>query len=105
MEPFFPYILFPVMYMKKFMHLSENELPEMSGPATQGIRIALDQVLQEKHMTRYQLSKRTSINYQTIDNYYKNRVDRYDSALLLKMCRALGCEVGELVRIINVKNK
>jgi putative transcriptional regulator len=71
----------------------------------QKIRIALDDVLREKHMTRYQLSKLTSINYQTIDNYYKNRVDRYDSYLLLKMCRALDCEVGELVRIINSDNK
>lgn len=105
MKPFFSDILFPVIYMRKFLYLSGNELPEMSDPATQEIRIALDEILQEKHMTRYHLSKLTSINYQTIDNYYKNRVDRYDSVLLLKMCRALNCEVGELVRIIYVENK
>lgn len=66
----------------------------------QKIRFALDEVLRKKNMTRYQLSKLTSINYQTIDNYYKNRVDRYDRYLLLKMFKALGCEVGELVCII-----
>jgi putative transcriptional regulator len=72
---------------------------------TQRIGIALEEVLQKRHMTRYRLSKLTSINYQTIDNYYKNRVDRYDSYLLLKICTALECEVGELVRIINSENE
>lgn len=70
----------------------------------QKIRIALDEVLRERNMTRYQLSRLASINYQTIDNYYKNRVDRYDSTLLLKMCRALNCEVGDLVRIVHSEN-
>ena len=92
------------LFLVMDMHESADELHEMIGPLPQEIRIALDEILQKKHMTRYQLSKLTSINYQTIDNYYKNRVDRYDSVLLLKMCQALGCEVGELVRIIYVEN-
>lgn len=89
------------MYMNKSARLPKKAPCETACPAEQEIRIALDEVLQEKHMTRYQLSKLTSINYQTIDNYYKNRVDRYDSALLLKMCRVLNCDVGTLVRMTN----
>ncbi len=51
-------------------------------------------------MTRYELSQRTDIRYQIIDNYYKNKVVRYDSALLLKMCIALDCEIGDLIEVV-----
>ncbi|MCI9116943.1 MAG: helix-turn-helix domain-containing protein [Acutalibacter sp.] len=34
-----------------------------------------------------------------IDHYYKNRVTRYDSDLLLRMCNALDCEIGELIQL------
>ncbi len=63
------------------------------------IRICLDKLLPQKNITRYELSKRTGIRYQIIDNYYKNRVVRYDSALLLKMCIALDCTIDELIEI------
>ena len=62
-------------------------------------RICLDKLLPQKNITRYELSKRTGIRYQIIDNYYKNRVVRYDSALLLKMCIALACTIDELIEI------
>ena len=105
MGQFLSDILFPVMLMKKWVYLSGNELSKMNDPATQEIRIALDEVLRERHMTRYQLSKLISMHYQTIDNYYKNCVDRYDGTLLLKMCLALNCEVGELVRTFYAESK
>lgn len=63
------------------------------------IRISLDEKLQELGMTRYELSKITEIKYQTIDNYYKNRVIRYDSEILLKICRALDCPIGDIIKI------
>ena len=64
------------------------------------IKIVLKQKLEEMEITRYELSKRTNIKYQTIDNYYKNKVLRYDSDLLLKICIALDCEVGDIIKII-----
>lgn len=63
------------------------------------IRINLDHLLQKRGITRYELSKRTGIGFQTIDNYYKNKVVRYDSYLLLKICTALGCGIEELIEI------
>lgn len=65
------------------------------------VRIVLKQKLDEMNMTRYELAKRTNIKYQTIDNYYKNRVVRYDSDLLLKICTALECDVGDIIKIVN----
>lgn len=64
------------------------------------IRLRLEELLATRGITRYELSRRTGICYQIIDNYYKNKVVRYDSALLLKMCIALDCEIGDLIEVI-----
>ena len=49
-------------------------------------------------MTRYELAKMTGIQYQIIDKYYKDRVIRYDSFVLDRICSALNCQIGELLR-------
>lgn len=61
------------------------------------IKLTLDKALKAKGMTRYQLAKMTEIKYQTIDNYYKNKVVRYDSYILSKICEALACEIAEIL--------
>jgi len=61
------------------------------------IRISLDHVLEQKKISRYELAKRTGIQYQIIDNYYKNRVKRYDGYVLERICDALECEIGQLL--------
>lgn len=61
------------------------------------VRLTLEKMLDEKKITRYQLAKITDIKYQTIDNYYKNRVVRYDGYILSKICEALNCEIGDIL--------
>lgn len=61
------------------------------------IRLTLDEYLNRKNITRYELSKRTGIKFQIIDNYYKNKVVRYDSYLLDKICDALDCNIADLI--------
>ena len=61
------------------------------------IRIILDETLKKHAMTRYELSKRTGIQYQIIDNYYKNKVKRYDSFVLDKICSVPNCEIQDIV--------
>ena len=61
------------------------------------IRLTLDQYLDSHGITRYELAKRTGIRYPVIDNYYKNKVVRYDSYVLDKICEALGCDVSALL--------
>ena len=63
------------------------------------IRIRLDELLKQRNMTRYEVAKRSGIGYQTIDNYYKNKVTRYDSYTLLQICTALDCGIEELIEI------
>ncbi len=63
------------------------------------IRICLDKTLKRLNISRYELSKRTGIQYQIIDNYYKNRVKRYDGYVLERICSALGCEISDIIEI------
>lgn len=67
------------------------------------IKIILEDKLNSCNMTRYELAKRTGIQYQIIDNYYKNKVVRYDSYVLDKICTALDCNICDI--LIYKKNR
>lgn len=64
------------------------------------VKLTLDKLLSERKITRYQLAKTADIKYQTIDNYYKNKVVRYDSFILSKICEVLECEIGDILTYI-----
>jgi len=61
------------------------------------ITLKLKELLDERNLTRYWLSVKIGIKYQTIDGYYKNKVVRYDSYILNKICEALDCTPGDLI--------
>ena len=61
------------------------------------IRIFLEKALHKYNVSRYELAKRTGIQYQIIDNYYKNKVKRYDSFVLERICIALNCDINEII--------
>lgn len=61
------------------------------------IKLTLDKALEKYGFTRYELAKRTGIQYQIIDNYYKNKVKRYDSYVLERICDALGCQISDII--------
>ena len=61
------------------------------------VKLTLDAALQKAGITRYEPAKRTGIHFQIVDNYDKNKVTRYDSYLLNKMCTALSCSISDLI--------
>ena len=61
------------------------------------VRLTIDKYLEKCGVTRYELAKRTDIKFQTIDRYYKNRVVRYDSYILDRICTALGCSLSDII--------
>ena len=65
------------------------------------IQIVLDQMLEKRKMTRYELAKRSNTAYPTLDKYYKNKVIRYDKNILLKICTVLDCEPGDIIRLVD----
>lgn len=65
------------------------------------IRLRLDELLEEAKINRSILSKEAGISYPVIDRYYKNAVKQYDSKIMLKICLALGCDIGDLLEIVD----
>ena len=61
------------------------------------IKLTVDKYLDKHNITRYELAERTGIRFQIVDNYYKNKVVRYDSYVLDRMCEALGCKIEDLI--------
>ena len=61
------------------------------------IILSIDKQLEKLKISRYELSKRTGIQYQIIDNYYKNKVKRYDSYVLDRICKALDCKIEDII--------
>ena len=61
------------------------------------IKMSLDNALKTRNMSRYELSKQTGIQYQIIDNYYKNKIIRYDRYILNKICTVLDCRIEEII--------
>ena len=60
-------------------------------------------VLKRENITRYELSKRTKIGYPVVDKYYKNKVVRYDSETIRRICLALDCTPGDLIRLVETE--
>lgn len=63
------------------------------------IRLRLDKTLNNLNISRYELAKQTGIRYQIIDNYYKNKVVRYDSFVLERICYFLKCDITDILEI------
>ena len=61
------------------------------------IQVILEETLAKRNMTRYELAKRTGVQYQVIDNYFKNKVKRYDGYVLERICEALDCPISEVL--------
>jgi putative transcriptional regulator len=64
------------------------------------VRLTIDKYLQKQGITRYELAKRTEVKFQTIDRYYKNRVVRYDSYILDRICAALECSLNDIIEYV-----
>lgn len=63
------------------------------------IKLTLDKALKNAGVTRYYLSKQTGILYHVIDKYYKNKVVRYDSYILERICLALDCSISDIIEV------
>lgn len=62
------------------------------------VRLTLKEYMDACGMTRYRLALLTEIRYHIIDGYYKNKVVRYDSYVLDRICGALGCEIKDILQ-------
>ena len=61
------------------------------------VQITLDTALTKHQISRYELAKRTGIQYHIIDKYFKNKVVRYDSFVLDRICTVLDCRIEDIL--------
>ena len=61
------------------------------------IKIKLDDVLNERNLTRYQLSKMTGNRFEVINKWYNGNIERIDSDVLARFCFALNCKVEDII--------
>ena len=64
------------------------------------VKLTIDKYLDKRGITRYELAKRTDVKFQTIDRYYKNRVVRYDSYILDRICTVLDCSLCDIIEYV-----
>ncbi len=64
------------------------------------VKLKLDKTLKNMNISRYELAKRTGIMYHIIDNYYKNKITRYDNIVLSKIITALDCDITDIIEKI-----
>lgn len=63
------------------------------------VRYRLEEYLNSRGISRYELAKRTGIQYQVIDGYYKNKVFRIDTYNLGKILEALDCGLEDVLAV------
>ena len=69
------------------------------------VRLRIKEYLDKNGITRYELAKRTGIRFHIVDNYYKNKVVRYDSDLLDRMRKALSCNLSDLIEYVSEESE
>ena len=62
-------------------------------------KITLENYLNKIGMKRGTLAKQVQSSFQIIDNYCKNKVERLDSKLLLKICVELECDISDILKV------
>ena len=61
------------------------------------IKINLLNVLNQRNITRYRLSKITGIRYDTICNYCSNNVTLLNKEYLKIFCEVLNCNINDIM--------
>ncbi len=63
------------------------------------MRIMLDKLLEDRKVSQRQLSKATKIRPSTISDLCNNNVKYIKAEYIEKICKNIGCQVGELIEI------
>ena len=63
------------------------------------VRYCLAEYLDPHGISRYELAKKTVIQYHVIDGYYKNKVTRLDTFNLGKILEVLGCGLEDILTV------
>jgi len=84
--------------MSKFeRNVIGNNLLKTNGK----IKFHLLEILEKRNITRYALSKKTNIRYDTICNYCSGRVTLINTEYLKIFCSVLNCNIHDIIEYID----
>lgn len=66
------------------------------------IKIKLDEIMNNKNISTYQLNTKSNIRFQTIQALRENTSSRIDFEVLAKLCYSLGCKVSDIIEYIPI---
>lgn len=69
------------------------------------IKIKLDELLQERNISKNKLSYRAEVSRTQINKFLNNDVIRFDAITLCKLCQTLGCKIEDLLEYVPVEEK
>lgn len=61
------------------------------------LQVNLKKLLSETNITIKELSKKSNVPLRTVQKYYDNNVKIIRNETVLKLCKALNCEVEDLL--------
>ncbi|MDE6314700.1 MAG: helix-turn-helix transcriptional regulator [Lachnospiraceae bacterium] len=61
------------------------------------LEIKLNELIEEKGISKNKLSYKAEMNWKQIDNYCNNNITRLDTYVLCKLCTVLECEIQDLL--------
>ena len=69
------------------------------------IKIKLAELIVEKGISKNKLAHRAEMQRTQINQYCNNEVTRLDTAVLARICTALGCRIEDLLEFVPAKEK
>ena len=64
------------------------------------IKIKLNQLLQDKKLSKNKLAHRAEMQRTQLNKYCNNEVTRLDTAVLARICSVFGCRIEDLLEYI-----
>lgn len=64
------------------------------------IKIKLDEILEQQGISKNKLAHRAEMQRTQLNQYCKGTVTRLDTAVLARLCNALGCQVADLLEYV-----
>ena len=64
------------------------------------IKIKLDDIIKSKGISKNKLSHLAHMEHSQINKYYRNEITRLDTAVLVRLCTALDCQLSDLLEFV-----
>lgn len=69
------------------------------------LKLNLNNVLKDKEVSLFKLSKDTNITYSVLHRYQKGGLQRVDLSVLDRICNTLNCDISDLLEFENDKKQ